>query len=94
MLTNAELRELKGRSQKLKATFKVGKEGLSPAFVAALAHAFDGTELIKVKFADFKDQKKELAPQIAEKTGSRIILQVGNVVTLYRCKPAADEESA
>ncbi|HVV00167.1 MAG TPA: YhbY family RNA-binding protein [Verrucomicrobiae bacterium] len=87
MLANSEIRRLKARSQKLKAALKVGKEGLSPQFIAALDAALAHTELLKVKFDYFKERKKELAPELAEKTGSRIILQVGNVVVLYRAKP-------
>ena len=35
-LNNALLRDLKAQAQRLKATLKVGKEGLSPQFLAAL----------------------------------------------------------
>ncbi|TAK96147.1 MAG: hypothetical protein EPO07_14815, partial [Verrucomicrobia bacterium] len=42
-------------------------------------------------FAELKDQKKELAPQLAEKTGSQLIMRVGNVVLLYRPKPPAPD---
>lgn len=85
-LTNAQIREFKARGQLLKPTLKVGKEGLSPEFIAALDEALQHTELLKVKFADLKEQKQELAPQLAEKTGSRLIMRVGNVVVLYRPK--------
>ena len=85
-LTNAQLRPLKAQAQRLKATLKVGKEGLSPQFLAALDEALKHRELVKVKFDDFKDQKKELAPQLAEKTGSHLVTRVGNVVVLFRAK--------
>lgn len=90
-LTNAQIRELKARAQRLKAVLKVGKEGLSPAFLAALDDALKHHELLKVKFDEWKEQKKELAPQLAEKTGSHLIMQVGNVVVLYRPKPNAEQ---
>ena len=41
-------------------------------------------ELVKVKFIDFKEQKKEMAPQLAERTGSHLIMRVGNVAVFYR----------
>ena len=91
-LTNAQIREFKARGQLLKPTLKVGKEGLTPQFIAALDDALRHAELLKVKFADLKDQKKELAPQLAEKTGSHLIMRVGNVVVLYRKKPDAQPE--
>jgi RNA-binding protein len=86
-LTNAQIRPLKAQAQRLKASLKVGKEGLSPQFLAALDDALKHHELIKVKFDNFKEQKKELAPQLAEKTGSHLIARVGNVAVLFRPKP-------
>jgi RNA-binding protein len=92
-LTNAQIRSFKAQAQRLKATLKVGKEGLSPQFLAALDLALAQRELVKVKFDTFKEQKKELAPQLAEKTNSHLVMRVGNVVVLYRQKPveSADE---
>jgi RNA-binding protein len=87
-LSNAQIRELKARAQRLKATLKIGKEGLSPKFLQALDEALTHHELLKVKFDDLKEQKKELAPQLAVRTRSDLITLVGNVVVLYRPKPA------
>lgn len=87
-LTNAQIREFKARGQLLKPTLKVGKEGLTPQFLAALDEALQHNKLLKVKFADLKEQKKELTPQLAEKTGSKLIMRVGNVVVLYRAGEA------
>jgi RNA-binding protein len=87
-LTNAQIRDFKARAQRLKATLKVGKDGLGPRFLAALDDALKHHELVKVKFDAFKEQKKELAPQLAEKTGSHLVTRVGNVVVLYRPVPA------
>jgi len=83
-LTNAQIRTLKARAQRLEATLKVGKEGLSPQFLSALDDALKHRELVKVKFDEFKAQKKELSPQLAEKTGSHLVTRVGNVAVLYR----------
>jgi len=86
-LSNAQIRELKAQAQRLKAALKVGKEGLSPQFLAALDDVLKHHELVKVKFEEFKEQKKEVAPQLAEKSGSHLIMRVGNVAVLYRAKP-------
>jgi RNA-binding protein len=91
-LTNAQIRDLKAEAQRLKATLKVGKEGLSPQFLAALDEMLKHHELVKVKFDEFKEQKKELAPQLAEKSRSRLVTRVGNVVVLYRPKPVEDKQ--
>ena len=89
-LTNATIRGLKARGQLLKPVLKVGKDGLSPQFMAQVVETLKHRELIKVKFESFKEQKKELSPLLAEKTGSELIMRVGNVVLLYRPKPAAE----
>lgn len=75
----------------MKATLKIGKEGLSPQFLAALDDALKHHELVKVKFDEFKEQKKELAPQLAEKSNSHLVTRVGNVAVLYRQKAVEEE---
>ncbi|MDB6018613.1 MAG: putative RNA-binding protein containing domain, ribosomal protein [Pedosphaera sp.] len=87
-LNNAEIRKLKAQAQLLEPMFKVGKAGLSEGFIKSIDEAFAHHELIKVKFVEFKEEKKTLGPALAEKTSSRLIMQVGNVVVLYRRKPA------
>jgi RNA-binding protein len=91
-LSNPEIRKLKVAAQRMKATFKVGKAGLSPQFLQSVDEGLKHHELIKVKFDEFKEQKKELAPVLAEKTSSHLIMQVGNVVVLYRLKSEAPED--
>jgi RNA-binding protein len=83
-LTNRQLTKLKGLGQLLEPVVRVGHAGLSEAFLASLNQALDDHELVKVRFSDFKEQKKELSPKLAELTASRLIMRVGNVVVLYR----------
>ena len=88
-LTNAELTELKARGQRLQPILKIGHAGVSEPFLKSLNEALAIHELVKIKFAALKDQKKRLAPQIARETGSELIMRVGNVAVLYRRKPDA-----
>jgi RNA-binding protein len=90
-LTNPQIRTLKAQAQRMKATLKIGKEGLSPQFLAALDESLKQHELVKVKFDDFKEQKKELTPQLAQKSTSHLVTRVGNVVVLYRPKAKETE---
>jgi RNA-binding protein len=87
-LNNAQIRALKAQAQRLKATLKVGKQGLSAQFLATLDDALKRHQLVKVKFDSFKEQKKELTPQLAEKSNSHLVARVGNVAVLFRPKPA------
>ena len=83
-LSNAETRRLKASAQRLKAVLKMGRQGLSPQFLDSVNDALSHHQLIKVKFDDLKEQRKTLAPQLAEKTGSHLVTLVGNLVVLYR----------
>ena len=93
-LTNAQIRAFKAQAQRLEATLKIGKDGISPQFLAALDEALEHRELVKLKFDDFKDQKKELSPQLAQKSGSHLVTRVGNVVVIYRQKPDPEQPKA
>lgn len=86
-LSNPQLRKLKARAQRLEPILRIGKGGLSDPFLKSVDQALDSHELVKIKFSDFKEQKKELAPVLAEKTSSALVMQVGNVVVLYREQP-------
>lgn len=86
-LTNRQITQLKGMGQRLEPVVRVGHAGLSDAFIASLNQALEVHELVKVKFSDFKDQKKELSPKLAALTGSQLIMRVGNVAVLYREQP-------
>ena len=89
----AELRALKARAKRLQPILKIGKAGLTDAFYAALETVLLQHELVKLKFDDFKEQKKELVPQLIERSGAQLVQRVGNVAVLFkrRPKPAADE---
>jgi RNA-binding protein len=92
-LSQKEMRQLRARAQTLKAVLKVGKQGLSPEFLQALDEALNHRELLKVKFDDFKEARRELAPEMAVRSRSLLVTLVGNVAVLYRPKPPADPAS-
>jgi len=87
-LNNSQLRKFKTAAQLLEPMLKVGKAGLSEGFIRSVDLALGQHELVKIKFAEFKEQKKELAPQLAEKTASHLVMRVGNVMVLHRPKSA------
>src|SRR4051812_49120814 len=85
-LTNAELNELKARGQRLHPILKIGHAGVSDAFLRSLDEALTQHELVKIKFSDFKEQKKQLVPEIGRRTNSELIMRVGNVAVYFRRK--------
>jgi RNA-binding protein len=91
-LSNPQIRKLKALAQRMDATLKVGKHGLSEAFLKSLDEELARHELVKVKFAEFKEQKKELAPQLASKTGAHLVTLLGNVAVLFRQNPESEKQ--
>jgi RNA-binding protein len=83
-LTSRQISQLKGMGQLLEPVVRVGHAGLSEAFIASLNQALEDHELVKIKFADFKEQKKQLSPKLAALTGSHLVMRVGNVAVLFR----------
>jgi len=83
-LTGKQKRALRGAGQRLETTIKVGRNGVSTAFLKAVDELLDQHELIKVKFTEFKEEKKELAAKIVADTDSVLISQVGHTVVLFR----------
>ena len=92
-LNNSQLRRFKAAAQHLEPMLKVGKAGLSDGFIRSVDDALSQHELVKIKFAEFKEQKKELAPLLAEKTASHLIMRVGNVLVLHRPRPVVESPS-
>ena len=83
-MQGGEKRKLKARAQHLDPMLKLGQDGVTDAFLASLDEALTRHGLVKIKFAARKDEKKNLAPQIAERTGSELITRVGNVAVFFR----------
>ncbi len=90
MLRGVEKRAFKARAQMLKATLRLGRAGATEAFLASLDKHLATDGLVKVRFADFKEEKKTLAPELASKTGSELIMRVGNVAVYYRAKQKSE----
>ncbi len=73
---------------------KVGKDGLSPEFLKAVDDALTHHELVKVKFDDFKEEKRELGRKLIDTVGASLIMQVGHVVVLFRRKANRTSEGS
>ena len=80
------LRELKSRAQLAKPLIKLGKAGASPEFLAELEKLLDLHGLVKLRFEGFKDERKTLSKELAEKTGAILVQQVGHTAVYYRAR--------
>ena len=85
-LSGAQKRALKSRAQLLEAVVRIGQAGVTEAVVASLEQALEVHELVKVRFAGFKEERRTLAPELAQATRSVLVQQVGNVAVFFRTK--------
>ncbi len=87
LITSAQRKFLRRQAHHLKPTVFVGKGGMTDTLVGAVKESLGAHELIKVRFVDFKDSKKDLAGQLAERSGSELVGMIGHLAILYREHP-------
>jgi len=78
------LGKLKSRAQLLKPTIRLGKAGATPEFLAAFHETLDSLHLVKLRFEGKKDERKTLSKELAAKTGSLLVQQVGHTAVYFR----------
>jgi RNA-binding protein len=85
-LTSNQSKFLRSLAHALKPVVFVGQKGVSHALIKSADEAFQRHELIKVKFIDFKEkeQKKEIAAAIENKTNSQMAGMIGHVAIFYK----------
>jgi len=75
---------LRGQAHHLRPVVIVGAKGISDTLLASIDAALQDHELIKVKFGEFKEAKKEISQEIAKATKSELVGLIGNVAIFYR----------
>jgi RNA-binding protein len=90
-LENHQIRKLKALAQRSEPLLRIGKTGASPGFIQGMKGALAQHELVKVKFIEFKEEKKTIAAEIAAQTDSSMIMLVGNVAVFYRQNPDPEQ---
>lgn len=80
---------LKEKAKLLEPALRIGKMGITENQVSAIRKLLEKKNLVKIKFLksfiNGKD-KKRMALELAEKTESVLIDQVGHVAVLYKPK--------
>ncbi|WP_131667782.1 YhbY family RNA-binding protein [Psychrobacter pygoscelis] len=90
-LDNATLKRLKGIGHELKPIVMIGNNGVTPAIIEEINRALNDHELIKVRLsAGSKDEREELAAELAQETDSTMIHSIGRMALLLRHNPNAN----
>jgi RNA-binding protein len=83
-LTSRQRKVLEKAAQPLSPLVLIGGAGVTEEQIKQIQTVIKSHELIKVKFNEFKEEKKELSISIAEQTDSTLVRIIGNVVILYK----------
>lgn len=83
-LTNSQLKHLRGLAHNAPPALQLGKKGLTAEFLQVCEVALANQELIKLRFANFKEERSELSASIAATTGATLVSLVGHTAVFYR----------
>ena len=88
-MTGKERAKFRAAANGLEPVFQIGKGGVSDAVIAQVDAALEARELIKVKalLETIPQKPKEMAQDIAQRTGAEVIQVIGGVIVLYRENP-------
>ena len=84
MLTPKEKAFLKSLAQKEKATFQIGKEGLSDNLLIDVLNYLNKHELIKISILQNSMVDKDEAIEFFEDAGIEFVQFIGRVLVLYK----------
>ncbi len=89
MLTSKQRAELRGQANSLEPIFQVGKNGLTPEFLAQLEGAIALRELMKIKILRESSpvDARTAADEIAAHLNADVVQVIGNIMVLYRENP-------
>ncbi len=83
-LDSSQRKHLRGLAHDLDPVVQLGKNGVTPALLTQIQQTLERHELIKLKFIDFKDERKTLSLEIASQTESEVVGAMGNILILFR----------
>jgi RNA-binding protein len=86
-LKGSQKKYLRAQAHHLKPLVIIGTKGVTGQLIGSVDLALKDHELIKVKFGEFKEAKKEISEEIATATKSELVGLIGNIAILYRQHP-------
>ena len=90
-LAGYQRRALRAAAHDLQPLVHIGKEGLAENVLKSVREALAAHELIKVRFIDQKERRREVAEELATAVGAALAGVVGHVAILYRANPDKDK---
>ena len=89
-LTSKQRKEFEKAAHNLEPVVIIGGNGATDGVIKMIDECLTHHELIKVKFNEFKDEKKQISENIAQELNATLIRIIGNIAIFYRENPEKD----
>jgi RNA-binding protein len=83
-LNPGQAKKLRSLAHHLDPVVWVGKQGVTPALIEKVDQSLNSHELIKIRFLEYKEKKRELAEEIAQQVNGEIAGVIGHILILFR----------
>ena len=83
-LSGKEKKYLRGLAHALNPVVLIGRNGYTDQVASQIDEALAAHELIKIKFIDYIDEKKEIAAEIVEKLKCECCGSIGHTFIFFR----------
>lgn len=83
-LTSKQRKILEKYAHSLDPIVIIGGNGVTEQVIEMVLKSLDFHELLKVKFNEFKDEKRELTQKICNQTECSLVRIIGNIAILYK----------
>jgi RNA-binding protein len=71
----------------------LGRAGATPELADRLEELLAAHELVKLRFGDFKESRRELAAALAERSGSELVRLIGCIAIFWKPNPDPEKRS-
>jgi len=87
MLDSRQRKYLSAEASKGTVVVHLGKGGPTEALTAQLGAHLAAHELVRLRFVDHQEDRKEIAVRLAELTGSELVRVIGNTALFFKADP-------
>ncbi len=85
VLSNTQIRYLRGLAHALKPVILIGAKGLTDAVLEELDGALEHHELVKVRIAaDDREARDAIVAALVARSGATLVQRIGNIACLFR----------
>ena len=92
-LSSTQRSYLRSRFHHLEPVILIGKNEITDGTIESMYKVLEARELIKIKFREYKDEKKSFSHQLAESTDSHIVGTIRHTVILFRQNPDREKQN-